>query len=1283
MRLLRTKPILSTLLLACLVAMSQFVGTPTQAASRPLNILFIILDDVGKDQLAVFNPASSTALLTPNINAIAAAGVKFTNFQTTPQCSPSRAAFFTGRYPLRTGVTAAILDEDLPAAHVSPFETTTPRLLSTAGYRGSGSYKSALIGKYHLGGPENNPDTDRAPLALGWHHFNGNLRGGPPSVDVTLGGQFTQNKTKYSCGFPTGSQRGAAWFQASGSAARCDENNGAGFTGQQAVAMGGIPALDSQGNFAPSCREAISTAPDFTRPNGYYVWPQVIANPSKVESQRLRQYMTTAQTDAAIEWVHGHSTGKDRDHPWMATVSYNAIHTPYQQPPTALYPPGFAWPANVPENCTDLAPQRIISDLMLAAMDQDIGRLLRSLGLARSENGRLVYQPEATDTMVVLVGDNGTFLTSVQTGYDPLRAKGTGYQTGISAPMIVAGPLVVGPGRTVDHMVNAVDLFQLFGEIAGVNVRAAIPRTRVLDAEPVLAYLTNPNQPSIRRYNYTELGLGLKPASVKLWPCVIRVGPISIATDILFTSQSICEDTNGTWFGPTAAQPTPQFPTSCSIRAAGLFPGMQIVPSRVWGLRNSRYKLVKLERASCDAALGEYELYDLTPRPPTNPFGLDLAATNLLTSGQPVGLTTEQAAIFSDLRSELDALLKTESVCHGDGNLDKRADLNDLRGIAQYWGLPSVFDFNKDGVTNNQDMPDVLNGCAAVSATVSVAPSGGGTTTAGGGTPNPPVPCMVTTPIASQVVSAVPTAAPGNSLDFYRTLYQTAASVAAAAGLANPLTVTPAQLTAGDNNYYALAAAAYIWGLPLNLFWEKQASFTSNTAAINQLYLSPRIDTSNFIVSTNTDVLYANGFLDLSRNPYAMTYPQSDAFNVLQIMDPYTNVQGSVGTRVNACGEVVLYWAQAAYAQQVKAAYPNNSIAMYSPQVWLIGRVAVDSQAVQARNGAPQTLYQNGNGSSNSPLALWRSQEVLGQYSARALTAYANSGTVSQSPAVSPATTSDMFYTYLSQAVQKNGLLVNFSGVTNGIPNATSTIFDQTAMFQTFATIGLSAGRFDTSSLTAQQRTSMSQGYAGARAALGLIANSGTTTSSTNYWSLDTSLGQYAPSYSGWIKNATVALVGLGANMAADGTYPRATVDSTNTRLTGAAGNQYQLDFSSTGTPPMAPNGFWSVTVYDANSYLYPSTANTYYFTSQVGGVYALGSIQFANDSRLPTLYFQSAPPSDAALLPYYVPVPPGPFSLQMRVYNAIPGNQAGVSTVLNPGGQSSPQWIPPAIRKR
>ena len=234
-----TTPLLSGVLLLCLVATSQLAGQPrTPSLSRP-NILFIILDDVGKDQLAAFNPAAPTAALTPVLNAIVAAGVKFTNFYTMPECSPSRVAFFTGRYPLRTGVTAAILDQDLPAAQISPSEVTTPRVLSTAGYR------SALFGKYHLGGPENNPDGNGAPVALGWDYFNGNLRGGPPSIDVSLGGQYTKDKTKYSCGFPTGAKRGAVWLQVDGNKPQCDDNKGAGYTGQQSVALGGIAALDA------------------------------------------------------------------------------------------------------------------------------------------------------------------------------------------------------------------------------------------------------------------------------------------------------------------------------------------------------------------------------------------------------------------------------------------------------------------------------------------------------------------------------------------------------------------------------------------------------------------------------------------------------------------------------------------------------------------------------------------------------------------------------------------------------------------------------------------------------------------------------------------------------------------------------------------------------------------------------------------------------------------------------------------------------------------------------
>jgi hypothetical protein len=219
----------------------------------------------------------------------------------------------------------------------------------------------------------------------------------------------------------------------------------------------------------------------------------------------------------------------------------------------------------------------------------------------------------------------------------------------------------------------------------------------------MLAYLTNPNQPGARRYNFTQLGTGLKPPSVKQWPCVQHVGPINIANDILFTAPGPCVDLGGTWFGPTASQPVPLYPTSCDIKDARVYSNLMITPTEVWALRNSRYKLVKVARPSCDRNLGEFEFYDLSPNPPSNPLGLDLATTDLLINGQPTFLTPEQKVNFEDLTARLQGLLTSEPICYGDGNLDKRVDLEDLLGVNRNMGKPSVFDFNHDGVTDSTD----------------------------------------------------------------------------------------------------------------------------------------------------------------------------------------------------------------------------------------------------------------------------------------------------------------------------------------------------------------------------------------------------------------------------------------------------------------------------------------------------------------------------------------------------------------------------------------------------
>ena len=85
---------------------------------------------------------------------------------------------------------------------------------------------------------------------------------------------------------------------------------------------------------------------------------------------------------------------------------------------------------------------------MLEAADTEIGRLLVQTGLATyNSDGSLNYHPEQTNTMVVIIGDNGTYAVSVKLPFDLNLSKGTVYQTGVWVPLIVAGPLVADPGR--------------------------------------------------------------------------------------------------------------------------------------------------------------------------------------------------------------------------------------------------------------------------------------------------------------------------------------------------------------------------------------------------------------------------------------------------------------------------------------------------------------------------------------------------------------------------------------------------------------------------------------------------------------------------------------------------------------------------------------------------------------------------------------------------------------------------------------------------------------------
>lgn len=125
------------------LALGLAVGCSTAGArpeSKP-NIVHIVADDLGFADVG-FNGCQD--FKTPNIDALAAGGAKFTNFYVQPMCTPTRAALMTGRYPMRYGLQTAVIPS-VAAYGLDTTEWLMPQCLKEAGY------KTAIIGKWHLG----------------------------------------------------------------------------------------------------------------------------------------------------------------------------------------------------------------------------------------------------------------------------------------------------------------------------------------------------------------------------------------------------------------------------------------------------------------------------------------------------------------------------------------------------------------------------------------------------------------------------------------------------------------------------------------------------------------------------------------------------------------------------------------------------------------------------------------------------------------------------------------------------------------------------------------------------------------------------------------------------------------------------------------------------------------------------------------------------------------------------------------------------------------------------
>src|SRR4051812_31646404 len=107
--------------------------TPAHPGERAPNVVVVLLDDTGFAQLGCFG----SEMHTPNIDRLAAGGLRYTNFHVTPLCSPSRAALLTGRNHHAVGMRAlSNFSSGYPhmRGHVSNHAATVAEVLRDEGY---------------------------------------------------------------------------------------------------------------------------------------------------------------------------------------------------------------------------------------------------------------------------------------------------------------------------------------------------------------------------------------------------------------------------------------------------------------------------------------------------------------------------------------------------------------------------------------------------------------------------------------------------------------------------------------------------------------------------------------------------------------------------------------------------------------------------------------------------------------------------------------------------------------------------------------------------------------------------------------------------------------------------------------------------------------------------------------------------------------------------------------------------------------------------------------------
>lgn len=412
---------------------------------------------------------------------------------------------------------------------------------------------------------------------------------------------------------------------------------------------------------------------------------------------------------------------------------------------------------------------------------------------------------------------------------------------------------------------------------------------------------------------------------------------------------------------------------------------------------------------------------------------------------------------------------------------------------------------------------------------------------------------------------------------------------------------------------------AYVWGYPLVVMARTRAQFLAttpaNTFSHQRQLASPE---SKAVVTPNNDTLYSIAWLDLRSGPVVLRLPAvPERYYDFQFLDMYTDTFANVCVRLHGPGP----GAYAVVGPEWSGSLPDGvgRLDAPTPDVWVIGRTLVDGPADVDAVRALQDRYQL--------------QSLPGPPAA-------------PPPPAPPPTTAP-----LPSPHQVATAGIGFFDELGAAMTADPPPPHQHSMVQALASAGIGPGL---SPRTGGDRSVQSALVQSIPTAETVIATATSASIRTDHgWASNPMVGTYGTDY---LARATTAKIGLGANVADEAVYYATVADVTGAPLTGQ--HTYRIEFAAGQLPPVHRHGFWSVTVYGPDRFLVANALHRYSIGDRTAG------LKTGDDGSLRIVLGTHSPAAHHA---NWLPTPPGPFTLVLRVYVPAPPVLGGT-------------WAPPGV---